>query len=491
VSDKIYNVAMPQMGESITQATILKWMKQPGDQVSRGETLLEISTEKVSADIPAAISGTLVEVLFGADETVDVDTIIARIAPVGVAAEVKAGVGGGAAAAKADQEAGGDDKVDDATKRAATTPSASRPTASAGAAAAGARPTAASVFGVSGGAKAGGNGAAATNDSATNGNGSANGHGASSDPVESERADRLRRRSTPLVRNIAADLGVDLAAVPGSGLHGRVTKRDLLAFVEQGGTAAAPLTKVGATHTAAPAAPGLDAVREPLSLMRRKIAEHMVASKHTSPHAYTVFEIDMTRIEALRRRLRDTIQRDRGVRLTPLAFVASAVAETLPRFRSLNASMDGNDVLYHRRVNLAIAVALDDGLIVPVIRAADGMNTFGIAAALGDLAARARAKKLAPADVTGGTFTITSPGQLGALMGTPIINQPQSAILHVGALQRVPVVVEDNEGNEMIAIRTRCLMTLGLDHRLIDGWEADTFMAAIKKRLEDADFGLE
>jgi len=442
----MFDVVMPQMGESITQATILKWFKKPGEKVAQGENLLEISTEKVTAEIPAPVEGTLAELMFPQDTVVDVDTIIARIAPPGVAIEPKSSASSQSSTSSPENRVG-----------AAPSPAATEAPASS-------------------------NGAYAAQKS---------GVGPAPSPVaksagtsvNDQRADRLRTRSTPLVRAMAKQAGIDLTALSGSGHLGRVTKRDLAAYLES------PTPQATSGHVAPSPIVGDSDVVEPLSHMRRLIADHMVASVRTSPHAYTVHEVDMTRVEKLRRQHSERLKESSGVRLTPLAFISLAVCEALRKYPMLNASLRGTDVVKHKQVHLGVAVAIDGGLIVPVIKSADSLNLIGMARALNDLADRARSKRLQPNEASGGTFTLTSPGQLGAVMATPIINQPQSAILHIGAIAKRACVVEF-EGQDVIVPRSKVFLTLGIDHRLIDGWLADTFMGAIKDRLESAKFDL-
>jgi 2-oxoglutarate dehydrogenase E2 component (dihydrolipoamide succinyltransferase) len=411
------DVIMPQLGESIAEGTIIRWMKKPGEAVERDEPIFEISTDKVDAEIPSPAAGTLVEIKVPEGATVGVDTVVAHIET------------GQAAAAAAPAPAG----------KPAPPPAPERPRPSAAA-----PPPPAPV--------------------------------AAPAPRAAATADELRRtRSSPVVRRIAAEHGIDISTIHGSGIGGRVTKKDILARVEAGAAAPAP--------RAAPAAPrpalGVPGRREPMSVMRRKIAEHMVMSRHTSAHVTTLFEVDLTSLDRQREAKKAAFLERNGVKLTYTPIVAAAVVEALKEFPVLNASIDGGDVVYHPAVNLGIAVALDWGLIVPVVKRADELNLVGLARAITDLADRARAKKLKPEEVQGGTFTITNPGQLGAQFGTPIINQPQVAILGIGAVEKRPVVIAD-----AIAIRTMCYLSLSFDHRLIDGAVADQFMASLKKRLE-------
>ncbi len=434
------NVIMPQMGESITEATITKWRKQVGDDVREGEVLLDISTAKVEVEIPAPAAGSLLEVKFPEGATVPIDTLIAVLGPKGAVPAVAVAAAPAAPAKVATAAAGGSPQPP--LKPAPVQPAAPAPSAK----------------------------SIATN-----------GAGAHKGDVESQRAELLRQRSTPLVRNMAKEFGVDLATVEGTGAHGRVTRRDLEAFMK----APKPATTGGAQ---APLRTGDEVV--PLSMLRRQIAEHMVRSRRVSPHAYTVFDVDFTRMERLRTNHKAEFEKRHGAKLTPLVFLLRIIATLLPKYPMLNSSMHGEDsVVRHRSINLGVAVAIPNGLIVPVIHDAGSLSLPGIARALGDKAARARSGKLMPADIEGGTFTVTSPGQLGAVMGTPIINQPQAAILHLGAVSKMPTVVSGPDGEDVIAVRQRAHLTLGFDHRLVDGWEADTFMADMERLIEAAEFG--
>ena len=309
------------------------------------------------------------------------------------------------------------------------------------------------------------------------------------------------------MRRIAAENGVDLAAVPGTGIQGRVTKDDILAFVAKGKTspAAAPtpaprpapapvashgaLPLSGATLGPAGAFTG-DELREPLSIMRQKIAEHMVLSRRTSPHVNTVFEADMSKVVALREGGRAAFEAQHGIKLTYTPFFLAAVIEGLKAFPIVNAALDGNDIVYHRHINIGVAVALPHGLIVPVVKRAEELSLIGLQRAVTDLATRARSKQLKPEDVQGSTFSVTNPGPYGGLYGLPVINQPNVAILSTGGIQRRPVVVSDETGREAIGIRDMIYLALSFDHRLVDGATADQFMAAVKAALEAADFEL-
>jgi 2-oxoglutarate dehydrogenase E2 component (dihydrolipoamide succinyltransferase) len=413
------------MGESIFEGTITKWLKKPGDTVQQDEPLFEISTDKVDAEIPSPAAGVLSEIKVQAGTTVQINTVVATI-----------GVG-----------------------RAA--PATSRP-----AAAAPAQPAA----------------PAPGPETDTE-----------SDIADTEPGERVR--SSPLVRKIARENNLDLRQVPGTGSAGRITKEDILGYLAKGG-AAAPAAKppvtaptpapAAAKPAAAPAAPvampGDELV--PLTRMRSIIAQRMVDSKRTSAHVHTVFKIDMTRIVRIREKEKSKYEQRNGVKLTYMPFLSRAVIATLRKMPIVNASMEGDAIRYHKNINLGIAVALDWGLIVPVIRQAEDKSFLGIARAIVDLAERARAKKLKPEDVASGTFTITNPGIFGEQFGTPVINQPESAILGVGGLFKEPTIVTDENGSDSIAIHSIIRLTLGFDHRIIDGADAGRFMAEVKKYLE-------
>jgi pyruvate dehydrogenase E2 component (dihydrolipoamide acetyltransferase) len=414
-------VVMPQMGESVTEGTVVRWVRQVGDPVDRDEPLFEISTDKVDAEIPSPAAGVLLEIRVKEGETVPVDEVVAII---GTAEEAAAG--GGPATTPKEQAA----RPDDGPPLAAASGRDDVPAERAPA------PPA--------------------------------------EDAEAAREERRRTRSSPVVRNIAAEHDIDITAVAGSGIGGRVTKHDILSFIDERGERTEP----GSALRIPAFQPGEDVDVEPMSVMRRKIAEHMVYSRRTAAHVHSVFEVDFTRVAAVRQALKADFERD-GAKLTYLAFIAKAVCEALRAMPVLNASIDGDRIVYRKAINLGIAVALDWGLIVPVVPQADEMNLLGVSRAIGDVADRARAKKLKPEEVHGGTFTITNPGSLGTLFGMPIINQPQVAILAVGTIEKRVVVVDD-----MIAVRPRAYLTLGYDHRLVDGAVADAFMARVKHAIE-------
>ena len=435
---------MPQMGESITEGTITKWRVAVGDTVERDDPLFDIATDKVDTEVPAALTGRLVEILVPEGETVTVNSVVGRIAAEGEAWSP-------AETAEADGEPAPGDTGD---------------------AAAEAAPEAIDS--------------------------------ASADEEASEKPVRRQPRSSPLVRRMAREHGVDLADVPGTGDGGRVSKQDMRAFLESRKTAPAAPEPAAADAPPAPAAsqttdevPAVPAPvpepppaapvspdgdrSEPLTHMRRSIADHMVRSRRTSAHVTTVFEVDMSRVVAIRAANGPAFEERAGVRLTLMPFFAQAAIEALGEFPVLNASLGEDHVVYHRSVNLGVAVALPDGLIVPVLQRADERNFMGLARGITDLAARARAGALTPEEVQGGTFTITNPGPFGALFGTPIIAQPQVAILGVGGVHKRPVVVD----GDAIAVRSMVFLALSFDHRLIDGAVADQFMASVKSRLEN------
>jgi 2-oxoglutarate dehydrogenase E2 component (dihydrolipoamide succinyltransferase) len=422
------DVVMPQMGESIFEGTITKWLKKPGDKVQRDEPLFEISTDKVDAEIPAPASGTLQEVKVAEGTTVQVNTVVGVIAGDGEAAAAKPAQPPAAAAP---------------AKPAPAAPAPAAPPKPAPVAAAPAAPASA----------------------------------------EEEESDV---RSSPLVRKLAREHGVDLAQVPGSGLGGRVTKQDIQAFIEKGVPAAAPAAstaKAAFTPAASPAPIPGELV--PLTNMRRIIAQRMVESRRTSAHVHCMFDVDLTRIAGVRAKQKASFEQRYGVRLTFMPFFVRSAIIALQQFPVINASLEGDNLRYHNHVNVGIAVALDWGLIVPVLKNADEKNFLGLQRSITDLGERARGKKLLPHEIEGSTFTVTNPGQFGAVFGLPIINQPNLAILGVGGITKKPVVITDDAGNDSIAIRQIVGLTLGYDHRVIDGAVADQFMAYLKKVMEN------
>jgi pyruvate dehydrogenase E2 component (dihydrolipoyllysine-residue acetyltransferase) len=446
------DILMPQMGESITEGTVSKWLKKVGDAVQRDEPLFEISTDKVDAEIPSPNAGVLAEIKVHEGQTVPVQTLVgvietdaaASVAPVAPTAPPVAVAPVPAAVAPAPA----------AAAPAAPGVRAQRPPAA---------PEAAVV-------------AAAA--------------GPPARPTADAAADRLRTKSTPLVRKIAAEHQVDISTIPGSGIAGRVTKQDILSFIESG-AAAAPAV--------APAAPAVDRPRppmtvvveawpgdrvEPFSKIRKITAEHMVMSRRISAHVTSFFEVDYTHIAELRRKNKASYL-ERGANLTYLAFIAKACAEMLRQHPIVNAAVSGDNVIYRRDVNIGIAVALDWGLLVPVVKHADELSLIGLARAINDLGERARTKKLSPDEVQRGTFTITNPGVFGSFAGAPIINQPQVAILGVGGIEKRPRVVTLPDGTDTIGVRTMGILSMSYDHRVVDGADADRFLADVKKLLQD------
>jgi 2-oxoglutarate dehydrogenase E2 component (dihydrolipoamide succinyltransferase) len=422
------DIVMPQMGESIFEGTITKWLKKPGDKVQRDEPLFEISTDKVDAEIPAPASGVLQDIKVAEGNTVQVNTVVGVIAAEGEAAKPAP------AAAKPAPAAA---PVKTETPKAAPAPSQPAPAPAA---------------------------------------------------AEEDSSEEDHARSSPLVRKIAREHNVNLAQVTGTGLGGRISKQDILAFIDRAQSAPAPSAPApaaaapAAASTPAPAAYPGDLV--PMTKMRKIIADRMIESRRTSAHVHCMFEVDITRIVTLRNKTKSAFEQRHGARLTFMPFFVRAAIIALQQFPIVNASSEGENIRYHRHVNVGIAVALDWGLIVPVLKNADDLNFLGLQRGITDLGERSRNKKLKPEEVEGSTFTVTNPGQFGAVFGLPIINQPNSAILGVGGITKVPLVVTDKDGNDSIAIRSVVHLTLGYDHRIIDGAVADQFMALVKKNLE-------
>ena len=406
------DVRMPQMGESITEGTIVRWIKHVGDQVDRDEPLFEISTDKVDAEIPSPAAGVLTEIRTKEGETVPVDSVVAVI---GIAGEAPRPSG-------------------PAPERETPVPMS-------------------------------------------------HGQGRRSQGRINQ-AESPRLKSSPLVRRIARQQDVDISEIRGTGVGGRVTKDDILKHIEARSGALAGSVVPGEALAVGVGAGGLGSVQQteivPMTIMRRKIAERMVSSRRTAAHAHSVFEVDFSTVAAIRDAGTAAARPDG--KLTYLAFIAKVAADALRAVPVVNASVDRDQIVYRKEINLGIAVALEEGLIVPVIKRADQLDVLGLSRTIVDLAARARAKRLRPEDVEGGTFTITNPGAFGSLFGMPIINPPQVAILCVGAIEKRPVVVD-----EVVTIRPRAYLTLGFDHRLIDGGVADDFLSRIKKGLENFD----
>jgi 2-oxoglutarate dehydrogenase E2 component (dihydrolipoamide succinyltransferase) len=409
------------MGESIFEGTITKWLKKAGEKVQRDEPLFEISTDKVDAEIPAPASGILQEIKVSEGNTVQVNTVVGVI-----------GDGNGAAASapsKATVPAPVPAAPAAAKRETRETPPPAQ-TASA---------------------------------------------------LETE--DDSDVRSSPLVRKLAREHNVDLAKVNGTGTGGRVTKQDILDFVEQ--KTAAPVSAPAPRQTSAPAPATVPGDLVPMSNMRKIIAQRMIESRRTSAHVHCMFEVDITRIVNLRNKLKNGFEQRYGARLTFMPFFVRAAIIAIQQYPIVNSSLEGDSIRYHKHVNAGIAVALDWGLIVPVLKNADELNFLGLQRGITDLGERSRTKKLMPTDVEGSTFTITNPGQFGAVFGLPIINQPNLAIMGVGGITKQPMVITDKDGADSIAIRSVVHLTLGYDHRVIDGAVADQFMAAVKKSLEN------
>ena len=416
---------MPQMGESIFEGTITKWLKKPGEKVQRDEPLFEISTDKVDAEIPAPASGVLQEIKVTEGNTVQVNTVVGTIAADGeAAAPAKAAPAAPPAAPKEE-------------------PKAAAPSAPAAPAA----------------------------------------QESSDDEGDNEQA-----RSSPLVRKIARENNVDLSQVQGSGLGGRITKQDIMAFLEKPqakAPAPAPSAPVATPAAKPPTPAAIPGDLVPMTQMRKIIAQRMIESRRTSAHVNCMFQVDFTRIVNLRNKLKSGFEQRNNARLTFMPFFVRAAIIGLQQFPIVNASIEGESIRYHRHVNVGIAVALDWGLIVPVLKNADELNFLGLQRGITDLGERSRTKKLMPQDVEGSTFTVTNPGQYGAVFGLPIINQPNSAIMGVGGITKTPLVITDKDGSDSIAIRSVVHLTLSYDHRLIDGAIADQFMAYVKKTLEN------
>jgi 2-oxoglutarate dehydrogenase E2 component (dihydrolipoamide succinyltransferase) len=449
-------VVMPQMGESITEGTVSKWLKKVGDRIEKDEALLEISTDKVDAEVPSPAAGTILVINVQEGETVEVGSVLALV-----------GAEGGAPGPTVESKAAAPEPAPSiSTPAPASQPE--QPPQRVAAAAAG------------------------------RANGGSNGNAS---------VDELRRtKSSPLVRNIAREHGIDISRIPGSGISGRVTKHDILSFIETG-AALRPqdLLVKGATGIAAPAVSAsakaaqfvpmqpvatMEDRVEKMSVMRKKIAEHMTFSKQTSAHVTSVYEIDMTNVAKFRAAHQAEFVAKYGTKLTFMPFIFQAVTAAIREFRIVNSQVDGDHIIYKGDINLGMAVALDWGLIVPVIRNADTLSLSQLAISANDLADRARTKRLKPDEVQGGTFTITNPGVFGGLFGTPIINQPQVAILCVGTIEKRAKVLTSPDGDDYIAIRQMAYFALTYDHRVVDGADAEKFLAFLKKYLESAPFSV-
>jgi pyruvate dehydrogenase E2 component (dihydrolipoamide acetyltransferase) len=525
-------VIMPQMGESIAEGTITKWLKKVGDPVKRDEPIFEISTDKVDAEIPSPVAGTLIDIKVPEGQTVAINTVVGLIGEAGekpaapaeskpaeptaqkAAAELSppsppagpvpmpypssatpAPPAGGPAPPVSEGAARETQTRSSAPEPPEATPSAPAVAAQRGPAAEGPQPMASAAPASS---------APAAAPSA-----------ASAEPslgrVESIE-ERLRQRSSPLVRKIAQETGVDIRSIEGTGIYNRVTKNDILSYIENRkvASAAAPAPaaareaarpaeamvagRAESAPSAAPARPATPVTDRDevvaMSKIRKITAENMILSKRTSAHVTTVFQVDYTNVARLREQHKAAFLEKNGVKLTYLPFILRAAIQGIKQWPQVNASIDGDNIVYHKDIHVGIAVALEWGLIVPVIRNADEKSILGLARAIQDLAERARTKRLKPEEIQGGTFTVTNPGVFGSLFGTPIIPQPQVAILGVGTIEKRPVVVTDEGGNDALGIRTTGYLALSFDHRLVDGADADQFMAVVKKALEQGEFDI-
>ncbi len=537
-------VVMPQMGESITEGTLTKWLKKPGDTVQRDEPLFEISTDKVDAEIPSPIAGTLGEIKVQEGATVAVNTVVATINEDGAQSAAPANSGavptkedtvtpGALDTAIRDEEAEAEalapaagaaagpgtevlmpqmgesitegtitkwlKKVGDTVQRDepifeistdkvdAEIPSPIAGTLTEIKVLEGSTVGINTVVAVIGGASAGASAAAPAAKGAAPAAAPAKAPVAAPTPAAPAAAASAgeRPRSSPLVRKIASENNVDLTTVPGTGASGRITKQDITSHISGGGAAAQPAAPAKPAAPAAPTYAPMPGELVPMSKMRAIIAKRMVESKQTSAHVHTVFKVDMTRIVKLREKEKNKYEQRNGVKLTYMPFITRAAIHALRKHPIVNASTQGDAILYNKNINIGIAVALEWGLIVPVIKQAEDKSFLGVARAIVDLADRARSKKLAPDDVAGGTFTLTNSGIFGEQFGTPIIAQPQSAILGIGGLNKEPMVLTDKDGNDSIAVRSIQRFTLGFDHRIIDGADAGKFMSDFKAYLEN------
>lgn len=439
----LVDIVMPQMGESIAEGTLSKWLKKVGDEVKRDEPMFEISTDKVDAEIPASEAGVIAEILVKEGETVSVQTVVARLET-----EKGAAVAAGAT-----------------TPAVATAVRAAPPVASGG------PPP-----------KTQGSTPPTVSPNPSTASPAVPPQGRNGNSFE----ERIRTKSSPLVRKIAAEHGVDISALEGSGIAGRVTKRDLMGFISDGIPATARSGSIlgDAIHLPLPE-PWPGDVVEPMSKMRALIADHMIASRRASAHVTSFTEIDLTRVARIRASKRAEFEAETGEKLTFMPFIISSVVQGVKAFPILNSSVAGKSVIYRKPINIAVAVALEWGLIAPVIKRAEDLSLSGLTRVLNDLASRARAKKLSPEEVQDGTFTITNHGVFGSLLATPIINQPQVAILGVGAIEKRPKVIRGADGEDTIAIRTCAYFSISFDHRVIDGAIADQFLAFVKKTIEE------
>ncbi len=498
-SEAAAEVVMPQMGESITEGTVSKWLKAVGDRIEKDEPLLEISTDKVDAEVPSPSAGIVLEIRVNEGETVEVGSIVALV-----------GAEGASAVASSKSQVSSEQISNPQNQAEQTTAQAT------GADAVSAQPKTQSQSSVSmpaqeereikevEGRSYDYGRPEAVNEAQT---ASSNGHDESNGNQTIE--DLRRTKSSPLVRNIAREHGIDISRLEGSGMSGRVTKKDIMSFIESGAALKpqdllrkdAPIVSLPNQPSSANSANSVNTAIsqlatavgdriEPMSVMRRKIAEHMTLSKQTSAHVTSVYEFDMTNVARFRDKNKVEFQARYGTKLTFMPFVFQAVTQALRKFPVVNSQVSGDRIVYKGDINLGMAVALDWGLIVPVIKRADTLSLSGLALAANDLADRARTKKLSPDEVSGGTFTITNPGVFGGLFGTPIINQPQVAILCVGTIEKRPKVITTDDGDDVIAIRSMAYFALTYDHRIVDGADAEKFLSFMKEYLETTQFGL-
>ena len=478
-------VVMPQMGESIAEGTVSKWLKAVGDAVEKDEPLLEISTDKVDAEVPSPIAGTLLEIRVEEGETVEVDSVVGLVGAKGASVQSKTSSAGQNQAEQATAQATNADAAIQTKDQKPQTEDQNIE----------------EVEGRSYDYQHPG----AVEDAQ-----SSNGH--DNKPISEQTVEELRKtRSSPLVRNIAKEHNVDISRLEGTGMSGRVTKKDIMSFIESGAAmkpqdllsqfkVQSPKSEVKTPQVQAQTqkpqyqAPQVASQTgdriEPMSVMRKKIAEHMTFSKQTSAHVTSVYEIDMTNVAKFRNKNKAEFQNRYGTKLTYMPFIFQTVSNALRKFPVVNAQVSGEQIVYKSDVNLGMAVALDWGLIVPVIKKADSLSLAGLAQTANDLADRARTKKLMPDEVSGGTFTITNPGVFGGLFGTPIINQPQVAILCVGTIEKRPKVITTDEGDDVIAIRSMAYFALTYDHRIVDGADAEKFLSYMKEYLETTQFNL-
>jgi 2-oxoglutarate dehydrogenase E2 component (dihydrolipoamide succinyltransferase) len=503
-------VVMPQMGESIAEGTITRWLKKVGERVERDENLFEISTDKVDAEIPSPAAGVLLEIKAQEGETVAINTVVAIVGEAGeqpeagattdasatpqatatqatttptpptqTSASQSSGVQASAQSSQQSQPA----QVSSQSTQSTQSQSAASPSSQSSQSEA---QQVAEVAGRSYDYQR--PGAEQQGLAAPGGNGGAQSGATNAGDGREQTVEELRRtKSSPLVRNIARQHNIDISRLEGTGASGRVTKNDILSFIESGGAMSPQQARAGAAQTPAQSQSAQPAVGdrvETMSVMRRKIAEHMIMSRRTSAHVTTVYEIDMTRIARLRDKHKAEFQQRTGTKLTFMPFIFQAVTTAIRKFPVFNSQVSGDQIIYKQDINLGMAVALDWGLIVPVIKRADDLSIAGLARAANDLAERARSKQLKPDEVAGGTFTITNPGVFGGLFGTPIINQPQVAILGVGVIEKRAKVITSEEGDDVIAIRHMAYFALSFDHRIVDGADAERFLSFVKETLE-------